>query len=191
MMDNLPIYAITDGDLTYISLVEFPAVETDFMCFSKKHNTYLPMRFNDEKREITGVAMIADKPIYRFDYVRGDYYVVFSREIIERLAYKFFKQHRNTDVNIEHEDTVDGVTIIESYFINHRRNILPNEFDDLADGSWIVTYKVDNEEVYQKIKSGELRGFSIQGDFWLSEQPINQTVENEQLDVYAYIESLI
>lgn len=185
---NIPVYAIVDGDLTYISLVEFPAVETDFLRFSKEKGQPMPMKFDDGKREITGVAMKADTPIYRYSPTMGEYYVTFSKDVIERLALKFFKHHRNSDVNLEHSDTVEGVTIMESYFVNKGRGIVPVEFADVPDGSWMVTYKVENDELYQKIKSGEVKGFSIEGNFEIETTP---KVDDEVDEFEALIDSLL
>lgn len=188
---QLPIYNILDGDLTFISLVEFPAVESDFLRFAKEKQP-MPLKFDDGKHLITGIAMKADTPIYRFSPSMGEYYVTFSPEVIETLALKFFKQHRNSDVNIEHTETVEGITILESYFVNKDRGIVPNEFSDVPNGSWIVSYKVENDELYNKIKNGEVKGFSVEGIFTLSDEPINKDEVEEQKDeMAAFLESLL
>ena len=170
-----------------ISLVECPAVEVDFLKFSKEEPKSLQFA-NEEKRIITGVALLADTPIYRVKPDGEEYYVVFDRETIEQLVTKYSKYMFNNFVNIEHSDQhfVDGMYMIESYLKNSERGIVPIEFSEIPDGSWIVSYKVDNIDVWEKIKSGEVKGFSIQGVFNLIEQKeepsIDYMIENDDID---------
>ena len=170
-----------------ISLVECPAVEVDFLKFSKEEPKSLQFA-NEEKRIITGVALLADTPIYRVKPDGEEYYVVFDRETIEQLVTKYSKYMFNNFVNIEHSDQhfVDGMYMIESYLKNSERGIVPAEFSEIPDGSWIVSYKVDNIDVWEKIKSGEVKGFSIQGVFNLIEQKeepsIDDMIENDDID---------
>lgn len=170
-----------------ISLVECPAVEVDFLKFSKEEPKSLQFA-NEEKRIITGVALLADTPIYRVKPDGEEYYVVFDRETIEQLVTKYSKYMFNNFVNIEHSDqhVVDRMYMIESYFKNSERGIVPIEFSEIPDGSWIVSYKVDNIDVWEKIKSGEVKGFSIQGVFNLIEQKeepsIDDMIENDDID---------
>ena len=170
-----------------ISLVEYPAVEVDFLKFSKEEPKSLQFT-NEEKRIITGVALLADTPIYRVKPDGEEYYVVFDRETIEQLVTKYAKYMFNNFVNIEHSDQhfVDGMYMIESYLKNSERGIVPTEFSEIPDGSWIVSYKVDNIDVWEKIKSGEVKGFSIQGVFNLIEQKeepsIDDMIDNDDID---------
>ena len=155
-----------DTGLNAISLVENPAVETDFLIFSKEEKKQLQFA-DDEKHIISGVALLADTPIYRVAPDGTEYYVNFSKDTIKQLIEKYFKFGFGNSVNIEHNDSewVDNVIMIESYLINKERNICPIEFNDVPDGSWIVSYKVNNFNVWEKIKSGEVKGFSVQGVF--------------------------
>ena len=170
-----------------ISLVEYPAVEVDFLKFSKEEPKSLQFA-NEEKRIITGVALLADTPIYRVKPDGEEYYVVFDKETIEQLVTKYAKYMFNNFVNIEHSDQhfVDGMYMIESYLKNSERGIVPTEFSEIPDGSWIVSYKVDNIDVWEKIKSGEVKGFSIQGVFNLIEQKeepsIDDMIDNDDID---------
>ena len=170
-----------------ISLVECPAVEVDFLKFSKEEPKSLQFA-NEEKRIITGVALLADTPIYRVKPDGEEYYVVFDRETIEQLVTKYSKYMFNNFVNIEHSNQhfVDGMYMIESYLKNSERGIVPVEFSEIPDGSWIVSYKVNNPDVWEKIKSGEVKGFSVQGVFNLIEQKeepsIDDMIENDDID---------
>ena len=164
--------------LNAISLVEYPAVEVDFLAFAKEE----PKTFDfadDEKHIITGVAILADTPIYRIAPDGTEYYVRFTKDCIRSLVEKYSKLGLNNAVNIEHRDSafVDNLVMMESYIIDKERGICPNEFKDVPDGSWIISYKVNNLNVWDKIKSGEVKGFSIQGAFLL-EEVINDKFES-------------
>ena len=170
--------------LNAISLVENPAVEVDFLAFAKDESAVL--QFADEERHIiTGIALLADTPIYRIAPDRTEYYVRFTKDCIRQLVEKYFKFGLTNSVNIEHKDNqfVDGVTMLESYIIDKERGICPSEFASAPDGSWVVSYKVNNLDVWSKIKSGEVKGFSVQGLFRIIETKLemnsNKTEESE------------
>ena len=170
--------------LNAISLVENPAVEVDFLAFAKDESAVL--QFADEERHIiTGIALLADTPIYRIAPDGTEYYVRFTKDCIRQLVEKYFKFGLTNSVNIEHKDNqfVDGVTMLESYIIDKERGICPSEFASAPDGSWVVSYKVSNLDVWNKIKSGEVKGFSVQGLFHIIETKLemnsNKTEESE------------
>ena len=170
--------------LNAISLVENPAVEVDFLAFAKDESAVL--QFADEERHIiTGIALLADTPIYRIAPDGTEYYVRFTKDCIRQLVEKYFKFGLTNSVNIEHKDNqfVDGVTMLESYLIDKERGICPSEFASAPDGSWVVSYKVSNLDVWSKIKSGEVKGFSVQGLFRIIETKLemnsNKTEESE------------
>ena len=174
---DLPIYMATageeDGGITFISLVDKPAIQKDFLAFSEKQRYAIQ---SEEKRIITGAAMLADLPIYRKDDERGEYYIVFNSQTIWELAKKFSRQQKYNSVNTNHDAPVnEGVHMMESYFVNRERGINPpTGFEDAKDGSWFVSYLVDNEEVWGKVKEGVFNGFSIEGFFGVEK-------ENEEL----------
>ncbi|MCI6408366.1 MAG: XkdF-like putative serine protease domain-containing protein, partial [Lachnospiraceae bacterium] len=135
----------------------------------------MSLKFADEERHIiTGIALLADTPIYRIAPDGTEYYVRFTKDCIRQLVEKYFKLGLTNSVNIEHKDIqfVDGVTMLESYIIDKERGICPNEFASAPDGSWVVSYKVNNLDVWDKIKTGEVMGFSIQGIFHLVESKL-------------------
>ena len=121
-----------------------------------------------EKRMISGALMIADLPIYRKDE-SGEYYVVFDKEQIEKIAQRFFKKGYSHNVNMMHdpERQVNGVYMVESFIIDKTRGIkTPEGYPTLTEGSWFGTFKVDNNEVWNDfIKTGVFKGFSVEGAF--------------------------
>ena len=121
-----------------------------------------------EKRMISGALMISDLPIYRKDEM-GEYYVVFDKEQIEKIAQRFFKKGYTHNVNMMHdsERQVNGVYMVESFIIDKTRGIrTPEGYPTLTEGSWFGTFKVDNNEVWNDfIKTGVFKGFSVEGAF--------------------------
>lgn len=179
---DLPIYmaSVNEDDIetgiSFISLVDKPAIQKDFLAFGQQQRYAVQ---SEDKRIITGAAMIADLPIYRKDDERGEYYIVFTADTIWTLAKKFSREQRYTAVNTMHSEEVDsGVTMIESYFVNRERGIMPPKgFEEVADGSWFVSYLVDNDEIWGKVKAGEFKGFSIEGFFGVESQTLRAAKE--------------
>lgn len=176
-----------------VSLVEFPAVEVDFLKFEK--DTPIELKFNDDKHIITGVALRADYPIYRNSPERGEYYVVFTKEIIRDIVEKYSKHGFNNLVNIEHNENnyVNNVIMIESYIIDRERGVNPIAFEKVEDGSWITSFKVNDLNVWNKIKNGEVKGFSVEGFFKLIENPKtdDSTISLEEDDFQSFINKLL
>ena len=169
-INNLPLYELMfdDNDSTLgcskISLVESPAVEEFFLKFSKdeQEKEHKSFYFKDDSRHIvTGIAMRADYPIYR-NQDGQEFYVQFSKDTIEKMMQKFMKEQRLFDISLDHKQDIKDCYLIESFIINKERGICPNEFLDVEDGSWIISVKIENPDVWDKICSGEVKGFSIE-----------------------------
>ena len=180
---KLPIYKLDINEwdeetgIEFVSLVESPAIQKDFLAFSET-----PIKFaiqDEEKRIVTGAAMIADLPIYRRDDVRGEYYVVFDKESIFKIAKKWARGNKYDAVNTHHRTPImDGVSLFESYIIDRERGVMPPKgFEEVADGSWFVSYLVDNDDVWARVKEGEFKGFSVEGVFDFPEDKDEQILE--------------
>lgn len=173
---ELPVYKIIvneddDTGVEFVSLVDRPAIQKDFMLFNQQQKQGYSIQ-DEEKRIVTGPAMLSDFPIYRWDDVRGEYYVTFDAPTIWTIAKKFVRKNFYKAVNTDHETPVDsGVHMIESYFIDRERGVMPPKgYEDAKDGSWFLTYLVDNDELWAKVKAGEWKGFSVEGFFDMEEQ---------------------
>lgn len=196
MYDGKPLLRLTiNGDedgVNIISLVEFPAVERNFIQLSKE----VKLSLNEEKRELLGVALIPNFPIYRRDE-QGEYYIVFSAESIRKIAIDFYKKLNVNMADMEHtHDMEDGITYFQSMIVDKENGICPAAFKDLPDGTWIVGCKVDNNEVWDAVKSGEVKGFSIDGYFH-AEEPEKQEEKPEEKstidsldDLFDWLENL-
>jgi hypothetical protein len=148
-----------------VALVDDPAIERDWQKFSKQ----MKFKIQDEDRRIiSGFAMIAEEKIPRWDEERGHYLVKFTKEAIWDIALRFFKNQLTQNTNEMHQtgQFSEGVFIFESIIIDSKRNIMtPEGFGEEPDGSWFISMKVDNDEIWEKVKAGEYRGFSIECRF--------------------------
>jgi hypothetical protein len=180
---KLPVYKLDINEwdeetgIEFVSLVESPAIQKDFLAFSE---TFIKFAIQDEeKRIVTGAAMIADLPIYRRDDIRGEYYVVFDQESIFKIAKKWARGNKYDAVNTHHRTPImDGVSLFESYIIDRERGVMPPKgFEEVADGSWFVSYLVDNDDVWARVKEGEFKGFSVEGVFDFPEEKDEQILE--------------
>lgn len=165
---DLPLYEMTLGDtdgVQIMSIVNNPAIQIGFLKFN---NDVIKQKFSydEDKRIITGAAMVPELPIYRV--IDGfECYIKFSADTIKQLAEKFMLEGRTLSVNIEHCLPTNECVITETYFINHERNIVPEEFKDLPDGTWMISMKVNDDAIWDAIKTNGLNGFSIEGIFQL------------------------
>ena len=161
-MREIPIYElfIEDSDEIGLALVGRPAIESDFMYFNEEP---VQMVFNDEKMMIKGAALIPNKLIYRNDML-GERYIYFSEDTIVQFVENLMSKSDNK-FNIGHTDNYLDAILIESYFA-----IEPNEFN-VPKNSWIVGLKIRDKDAWKRIKSGEFKGYSVEGLF--SNQLVN------------------
>ena len=123
---------------------------------------------NEEQRIISGPLMLADELIYRNNEKFGEHYVKFSAQTIRQIAIKFAKKKYMNHVNLMHdsEQRVNDVTMFESFIVDKKRGIMPMaEFKEVADGSWFGSFYVENDEVWNEVKKGTYKGFSVEGMF--------------------------
>ena len=123
---------------------------------------------NEEQHIISGPLMLADTPIYRSNSKFGEHYVTFSPETIKDIAIKFSKKGYQKNVNLMHDANmqVDGLVMFESFIVDKARGILPMAgYEDAKDGSWFGSFYVENEQVWNLIKEGKVKGFSVEGYF--------------------------
>jgi hypothetical protein len=159
--------------LQAIAFVDAPAIGLNYQAFA-------PHKFeiiNEEKRIVMGAAMIPDLPIYRRDE-RGEYYAIFRKETIKALVQKLFKENKHNNFNEQHNafKILDGVYIYQSFITDQELGILaPKGFENVADGTWFIAAKVENDEAWSKVKEdGILKGFSVEGVFDLEPYKFKQ-----------------
>lgn len=191
LYNGLPLYDVVfDEDgliIEAIALVKRPANKRTFVAMSDVEVARFSV-VDEDKRIATGLVMAVDMPIYRRDKERGEYYVVFSRESVEKMMIDFMRAGNGAAAILTHNDEAiaEGVFIIESYLKDAERGIAPSGYDDIANGSWFATYKFDNDEVWQSVKDGTFAGFSIHGKYG-----IVKSVQADDIDLLiAEIDSL-
>jgi len=177
-----------------ISLVEYPAIEEDFIALNSQKREVFAMQ-NQEKRLLMGAALIPDKPIYRSDG-ENEYYVYFSKDTIRKAMELFFKNGYQNNATIEHDFDVKGTTIVESWIIEDATMDKSRAYGlDLPVGTWMVSMKIENESIWQRVKGGEFRGFSIEGYFVdkinLSKQELEIIEEQEAALMLSQIIAII
>ena len=193
MNKEIPTYEISidlndqETTVSFNSLVSMPAHEKNFMTFAKQ----VKFEFNDEEQVITGIAISADTPIYRFDQETGEeYYVVFTKQAIKDIIFDYARKDNFNNVNLEHNPNriVKSIFMIHSYQIDAEKGFTaPERFKDANDGSWIVSYKVTDKDLFQQAKEGMFNGFSIEGVFNLidtKEEQEMSAIYNELLQFY-------
>ena len=163
-----------DSDVYCISLVQDPAIEVNYVALSKEKPLQILLE-KEDKHIIVGCALVPDKPIYRRD---GDeeFYIQFSAETIEKLAHNYLANDRVYSFSTDHKDVADDVYIIETW-LKTSENDKSKDYDlDVPIGSWLIMAKVENDAIWNRIKEGELQGFSIEAIVDLKE--INNKIKN-------------
>ena len=149
-----------------ISLVTSPAIEQDFVFFGKEKNNLTFAKVDEEKRMLVSPALIPNKNIFRHDpNTDSDYYVYFSKETVRKAAELYLKHNNHHKATYQHQDRVSGVLTVESWIKEGDSDKSKLYGYDLPNGTWFVKMKIENDELWQKIKAGELKGLSIEGYF--------------------------
>lgn len=169
---ELPIYELKISDsekdsaeVSFIALVDSPAIKRDFLAFKEAVKFEV---ISEDQQIITGPLMVPDQLIYRKSDKYGEHYVKFSAETIKAISIKFAKKGYQKNVNIMHDENmqVDGLTMFESFISNTGRGVKPmTGFSDLPDGTWFGSFFVENKKVWDIVKAGAVRGFSVEGLF--------------------------
>jgi hypothetical protein len=157
----------------FIALVDQPAVEVEWFEFSKQEK--FKFSYDDQRQILTGVALVADMPIYRKMKLPGqdaesEFYIVFDKTTVFDFVKKFMKNAYTKNFNLHHDDTMktEDVFLFESIVVDSTRGVsAPKMFDGISDGSWIISAQVESKESWNKIKEEGLHGFSVQGYFGL------------------------
>jgi len=178
---GIPVYdAIISDEATgmfKISLVDDPAVMSNFLAFDNNRKVLMYKVEDEDKRLVRGVVMRADFPIYRYDQNFGEYYIIYKADQIRVMAEKYLLESRQNDVNLMHEKNsdVEGVQMVQ-YFIKGS-GISVEGFDDIADGSLFAEFHIINDEIWDAVKEGTYKGFSLEGVFDLVPEQDKEKVE--------------
>lgn len=182
MVNKLKKYNIvpSTSDVYAISIVDEPAVESNFIALSKQR----PLDFkiqNEERRIVYGCALRADFDIYR-QYGDEEFYVTFSKDAVRRLMTKFMKNFSQKNWTKDHMEFAEGLTVVESWIVEDVNNDKANKLGltNFSEGSWMIGVKVDDDEIWQSIKEGRWHGFSVEAFCDLEE--ITKEIKNKKIE---------
>ena len=166
-----------------ISLVSSPAIEQDFVYFGKEKNNLTFAKVDEEKRMLVSPALIPNKQIFRYDpNTDSEYYVYFSPDTVRKASELYLKHNNHHKATYEHQDRVSGVLTVESWIKEGDMDKSKLYGYDLPDGTWFVKMKINNDELWNRIKDGELRGLSIEGYFTDKMEAMSEkTPTNEEI----------
>jgi hypothetical protein len=144
---------------------------------------------------VTGVIIMADFLIYRNDRQLGDHYVKFSPQTIWAIRNKFFKNGFNVNTNVQHATMVQGAILVESFIVDSKNpravskvpEILSSQ--NVTDGSWVGTYHIENEQLWQDCKNGVFKGFSVEGYF--DKKQVNVKSNNTNMSKKTGLQALL
>ena len=179
---KLKCYSVTfDSDVYAVSLVDEPAIESNFIALSKQSEKRVFLE-KDDKHIVLGAVLIPDMPIYR-NQDGEEFYLQFSSATIEKLAHDFLRMGRNFNFSYQHEEDVKGISVIESWIVNDPEKDKCSIYGiDVPSGTWMMAAKVDNEEMWEKIKNGDAKGFSIEAIVNLDELKLKKENTKEMAE---------
>lgn len=185
-MKKLPIYKALvktdDEGMFVISLVDEAATLVDWMAFEKEKEPVMFAVNNEEKHIVRGVIMRCGFPIYRKDKNGYEYYLQYDAETIRLMAEKYLFDGFQNRIDTQHSfDLVDGVNMVQWFIKDSANGINPKGFEEIEEGSLFAEYKVNNEEVWNKIKDGTFKGFSLAGMFETELIEDQQSKEEEEI----------
>lgn len=148
-----------------ISVVESPAIESDFIAL--KNQEIKMAEVDKEKRILMGAALIPNKPIYRKNEKGDGYYVFFSSNTVKKASEMFFIRGNQSKATLEHQMSIQNLTVVESWLVdNPKMDKSVNYGLNVPKGTWMVSMKVNNDEIWNDyVKTGKVKGFSIEGFF--------------------------
>ncbi len=174
-----------------ISVVENPAIESDFVAL--KNQEYKLAEVDKEKRILMGAALIPNKPIYR-QSGEQEYYIYFSQATVRKASELFFINGNQNNSTLEHELELKGLTAVESWIVESEQDKSRMYDLNVPIGTWMVSMKVNNDDVWKKVKAGEVKGFSIEGYFAdkleRPNEPVKQSKMSKEEVAEAKIEEL-
>jgi hypothetical protein len=169
-----------ESGINAVSVVESPAIEENFVAL-KKHEVELK-EVDGEKRILMGAALVPNKQIYRKN---GDkeFYIYFSEDTVRKASELFLMRANQNNATLEHEKKMlDGMSVVESWIIEDEKTDKSKLYNfNLPKGTWMISMKVNNDEIWNKVKAGEVKGFSIEGYFVDKYEMSLQETEDDRL----------
>jgi hypothetical protein len=177
-----------EAGINAVSVVESPAIEENFIAL-KKHEVELK-EVDAEKRILMGAALVPNKQIYRRNKDK-EFYIYFSEDTVRKASELFLMRSNQNNATLEHErKMLDGMSVVESWIIEDEKQDKSAKYGfNLPKGTWMISMKVNNDDVWQKVKDGEVKGFSIEGHFVDKYEMSLQ--QNEDDEIIAFLKEIL
>lgn len=176
-----------DSEVFAISLVEHPAIESNFIYLHKEEPKQVFLE-KDEKHMLYGAVLIPDFPIYR--YQSGEeYYITFPSATIEKLAHSYLQNDNIYSFTKDHNSIADGVSVVESWIKCSKNDKSVDLGLEVPVGTWLIGAKIENEELWESIKKGDVKGFSVESFVQLEEINLSKNMTNTNLEQVEINES--
>ena len=147
-----------------VSVVHSPAIEENFIALAK-HELELK-EVDTEKKILMGAALVPNKQILRADKDGKGYYIYFSEDTIKKASELFLMRSNQNNATYEHKEKLNGMSVVESWVIDNPDMDKSKEYGfNLPKGTWMISMKVNNEDIWKDVKAGKVKGFSIEGYF--------------------------
>lgn len=184
-----------DSDVYAISMVEMPAIEEDFIALAKQEEEKVFLS-SDEKHLCYGAVLVPDKDIYRYDGEK-EYYISFTKDSIEKMSQDFMKEYHQSDITLDHKDAANEVCVVESWLKSDPykdKSVALGLNPDLPVGTWFCGMKVNNVDAWERVKKGELKGFSVESLVSLEEfekQNDNNMINVDEMSFWAKLKEVL
>ena len=162
-----------------ISLVNAPATGEHYIAMAKQEKIVKFAKVDEEQRILMGLVLQPEQLIYRVDEDGNEFEMFFSAETIKDFSQNFFQSGFQLNSKLEHDEPIEGVTFVESWLVENPKVDKSAAFGlEYPKGSWLVSMKVDNDDIWNNyIKTGELKGFSIDGMVELEEVNLKTNIQ--------------
>lgn len=170
--NGLPIFRLNvvdnDPGITTVSLVEFPAMEMPMVMFSEnKKNMNFSIQ-DESKHNILTLIARTDYPILRLTEDGNPYYVIFTKEVTEKLCQKLMKDGMQQNISLNHSGKlIDGIQLQEVFLKDTSKGISPIGYEDAAEGSLFGIYHITDENLWKDCLDGKFTNVSLESYFTL------------------------
>ena len=153
-----------EDEVFAISLVESPAIESDFIYFDKEKTQFAAV--DTEKKMLIGPILIPDKNILRIDGEGQPYHVFFTKDTVAKIAQNYLRKKYTDKATLEHDKTIKGVDLVESWVKTGKLDKSNNFGLNVPEGTWMGIFKITDDNIWNDyVKTGKVKGFSIEGIF--------------------------
>jgi hypothetical protein len=171
-----------------VSVVHSPAIEENFIALNKQEVEL--KKIDEEKRILMGAALIPNKQIYRVNEKKEEYYIYFSKATVRKASELFLMRSNQNNATYEHKEPLQGMSVVESWIIEDTEKDKSSKYGfNLPVGTWMISMKVNNDEVWKDVKEGNVKGFSIEG-YFADKYEMSLEV-NEEEEIVGFIRELL